>query len=64
MLTWLKAILWDEVAARTAFVALLSVAGAFVLQPQGRPVHERLLLAAVAALGPTAAGMSFRPKAP
>ncbi len=51
MIPFLKAILWDQAAARGTLLALATAAGLFYAQPNGRGIEERLLNAALGSLG-------------
>ena len=51
MIPFLKALLWDQAAARGTLLALATAAGIFYAQPNGRSIDERLLTAAGASLG-------------
>ncbi len=51
MIPFLKALLWDQAAARGTLLALATAAGIFYAQPNGRGIEERLLNAALASLG-------------
>ncbi len=51
MIPFLKALLWDQAAARGTLLAIATAAGIFYAQPNGRSIEERLLTAAAASLG-------------
>ena len=64
MIPFLKAILWDMAAARAAVLAVATGVSLFIAQPVGRTLEERLLTAALGAVGTGAASAgSARSKA-
>lgn len=58
MLTWLKAILWDQQAARAALLGAIAFASVYAAQPQGRSEWERAAIAAGITFGVGGAAVS------